>query len=481
MERQYTYDAFISYRHTELDKYVAELLHKKLETFKTPKSIIKKNPACKKRIERVFRDKEELPLTNNLEDPIINAIKESEYLIVICSPRLKESRWCKREIETFIQCHGQQKVLAVLIEGEPHESFPDEILYVDEVVQYSDGTMGAIKKPVEPLAADLRGSSKKEIKKALDSEVLRLLAPMLGVTYDDLRQRHRERKLKKIITASVATASVCLAIGVASTLAALHINKQKNKIETQSIEIQAQAEEIQAQADEIQAQAEEIMLQNEKMAKEQAVNLAEEALDKLDDGDRIGAILTAKMALTEYEGITMPYTAEAKYALTESLHVYDAGEKIKAQYQVNSIGVIEDFIVSPDDVTVVSYDRTGSLIIWDSVNNQVMGCLTNGNSIYENGVSFIDNNRFAYITDEDAIAVHHVGSGSTEDAIVTDDSVYSVIADGSGNYIAITTRDTVQVYDATDYSLVCEHTVPEEYDLDNSLYFADSDTLIFYQ
>ena len=33
------YDAFISYRHCESDKFVAEQLHKQLESFKIPKSV----------------------------------------------------------------------------------------------------------------------------------------------------------------------------------------------------------------------------------------------------------------------------------------------------------------------------------------------------------------------------------------------------------------------------------------------------------
>ena len=33
------YDAFISYRHSELDQFVAVTLHKELEAFKLPKAI----------------------------------------------------------------------------------------------------------------------------------------------------------------------------------------------------------------------------------------------------------------------------------------------------------------------------------------------------------------------------------------------------------------------------------------------------------
>ena len=39
MDRQCKYDAFISYRYTELDKFVAEKIHKYLESFKLPKNI----------------------------------------------------------------------------------------------------------------------------------------------------------------------------------------------------------------------------------------------------------------------------------------------------------------------------------------------------------------------------------------------------------------------------------------------------------
>ena len=155
------YDAFISYRHSELDSFVAENLHKTLESFKLPGSVIRNKKAngesvSKTKISRVFRDKEELPLVTNLADPITDALKNSDFLLVICSPRLKESMWCRKEIETFISMHGRERVLAVLIEGEPDISFPDELLYREETVTLPDGSTEKRKIPVEPLAADVR-------------------------------------------------------------------------------------------------------------------------------------------------------------------------------------------------------------------------------------------------------------------------------------------------------------------------------------
>ena len=119
-EKEYKYTAFISYRHLEPDITVAKAVHKAIETFKLPKEFYEggKRPTF-----RVFRDREELT-TTSLSDSIQDALENSKYLIVICSKRLRESKWCNIEVETFIGLHGVEKIIPVLIEGEPEDSFP---------------------------------------------------------------------------------------------------------------------------------------------------------------------------------------------------------------------------------------------------------------------------------------------------------------------------------------------------------------------
>lgn len=124
-ENSIKYDAFISYRHCELDQYVAVTLQKKLENFKLPKSALPKVKGEKTKITRVFRDEDELMLSDNLSEPIDYALANSEFLIVVCSPRLSLSKWCLREIETFLKAHDRKHILLVLAEGEPSESFPE--------------------------------------------------------------------------------------------------------------------------------------------------------------------------------------------------------------------------------------------------------------------------------------------------------------------------------------------------------------------
>ena len=83
----YLYDAFISYRHLQLDKAVAKRLHTLIETYHIPKSVQKLSG--KKKMGKVFRDEEELPLATSLSDNIRTALDASQWLIVVCTPALR--------------------------------------------------------------------------------------------------------------------------------------------------------------------------------------------------------------------------------------------------------------------------------------------------------------------------------------------------------------------------------------------------------
>ena len=120
------YDAFISYKHAPLDNRVADAIQKGLERYVLPKKV--KEATGKQKIERIFRDKAELPITSNLDDNISYALENADFLIVICSKSTKLSTWVPREIEYFLQFHPISHVLTVLAEGEPGEVIPEILL-----------------------------------------------------------------------------------------------------------------------------------------------------------------------------------------------------------------------------------------------------------------------------------------------------------------------------------------------------------------
>ena len=199
-ERTFKYRAFISYRHLSPDQEIAKRLHTMIETYRIPSDVRKSSGITS--MGKVFRDKDELPLSASLSDDIHAALEESEWLICICSPRYLQSMWCLEELNYYISLGRKDHVLTILVEGEPSDSFPEQLLY--DVI---DGE----KVPNEPLAADVRGDSLFSSMRKLANEKLRIFAPMLGVSYDDLRQRARQRRTR--ITAAAVTAALSLLSG----------------------------------------------------------------------------------------------------------------------------------------------------------------------------------------------------------------------------------------------------------------------------
>ena len=122
MMENWKYTAFISYRHGGSDEFVAKTLHAMLESYRIPGRLSEK--LGKKRVGRIFRDVDELPSSSSLYHNIEDALGQSEFLLVICTPRLQESQWCMREIELFKKFRGSDHIIAVLAEGEPPGQLP---------------------------------------------------------------------------------------------------------------------------------------------------------------------------------------------------------------------------------------------------------------------------------------------------------------------------------------------------------------------
>ncbi|MBR4542780.1 MAG: toll/interleukin-1 receptor domain-containing protein [Lachnospiraceae bacterium] len=232
------YDAFISYRHSELDAFVAKNIHTKLESFRLPKSLRGKTKNGKTKIERVFRDVDELPLSENLSEPINAALANSDFLITICTPRYLESRWCMKEIEVFLQTHDRDHILVVLAEDEPQNSFPRILTYEEVISTDENGNTVKTEKELEPLAADTRGSNKKEILKAMDIAVIKICAAIFGLNYDDLKQRHREQKIKRMAAVLGSIGAAVLLFAVFATVMLIRIGRQNVVISEQNAELE---------------------------------------------------------------------------------------------------------------------------------------------------------------------------------------------------------------------------------------------------
>ncbi len=428
------YDAFISYRHADLDIFAAEHLHRLLENFKVPKLAdkeMRKNQIQK--ISRVFRDKDELPASDNLAEPIEEALRNSRFLIVICSPRTPESKWVSREIELFAKYRGRENILAVLIEGEPSESFPEVLCHGERVMLKEDGTTETEPYEIEPLAADIRGASKGELHKRLKHEVLRLAAPILHCTYDDLKQRHKEQRLKRIISIATTIAVVLLAFGCYATV------------------------------------------QNIKIRRLQSEALAVQAAQAYAEGDRKQGIELAGTALSAR------YTPQAQAELTELLQVYDNGEAFQPSAVAKHDTKVLDMAVNEDCSLILSTDQLGQIYLWDGITGELL-------HQEESAIGYVASDTMLFIDEQRAVYCGNGGialfdAAKQSSRVIADNiAVIKLALSHDRGYLLLTDGADVYLYDTASWTLIYSAPADENdtYAIMGALNVTDGGKLISY-
>jgi tetratricopeptide (TPR) repeat protein len=232
------YAAFISYSHR--DRKWAEWLHRGIENFRVPKELLiamQADGSVLPPLRPVFLDRAELPSSSDLAATVRAALQESAFLIVICSPQAAQSRWVNEEIRTFKALGRDQNILCLIVSGRPSSSlgdaqhadncFPEALRF-----RVDAGEVTRLAAP-EPLAADVRPGNDDP-----HSARLKIIAGLLGVPFDRLRQREHARRQRRLAIIATASAVGCIAFGVlaaAALLARNEANRQRIVADQQSL------------------------------------------------------------------------------------------------------------------------------------------------------------------------------------------------------------------------------------------------------
>lgn len=193
-KENFKYYAFISYNHE--NKKWAKRLQKNLENYKLPSILWKRDNKVPKRLRPIFRDETDL-LPGGIDDRIEEALSESKFLIVVCSPEsakeqlesAKDQKWgVGREIKHFASLNRKKNIIPFIIKGIPNSN--------DEKTECFHNELKNIQ---EYLGKDIR-------KILLGREVLKpkkayifIIATILGLDFDTLYRRHKRRKIKHIL------------------------------------------------------------------------------------------------------------------------------------------------------------------------------------------------------------------------------------------------------------------------------------------
>jgi len=210
--RELRYVAYVSYNHA--DRPIAKWLHRGIETYRLPANVraeLSKLGSQRERLKPVFMDREELSSSADLAESVRSALQQSAFLIVICSPNAARSRWVNEEIRSFKALGRSNKILCLIVAGETNaadkgrsadlECFPPALRF-----EVEDGRVTG-RRAAEPLAADTRAGAdaKRDAK-------LKIIAGLLGINLDDLRQRDQARRQRRLALISVAATVGCIVL-----------------------------------------------------------------------------------------------------------------------------------------------------------------------------------------------------------------------------------------------------------------------------
>ncbi|MBO4458598.1 MAG: TIR domain-containing protein [Butyrivibrio sp.] len=325
------YNAFISYKHADLDNKVAAYVEKHLEHFHIPAKIRKKTGV--KKIERIFRDTDELPITSDLSGTIEDALNNADFLIVICSTNTCKSMWVEREINFFLQTHPKENILTVLAEGEPADVVP-EILKNKEVTRTDEnGNSVTVIEPVEPLSCDFR----LPFRVAKNTELPRLAAALIGCQYNDLMDRQRQYKMKRLTAVFAGVLALALGFGA-------YMFRSNQKIS--------------------ESYRESLISQSK--------YLANESGKLLDDEQRIDALHLALAALPSEEMPDRPVTVEAVKAITQATGAYVPlhDENMSSAWTYELPNTVEKIRADADNKILAALDKSGNVKVWDTESHE---------------------------------------------------------------------------------------------------------------
>jgi tetratricopeptide (TPR) repeat protein len=214
-EPGFRYWAFISYSHQ--DKSWGRWVQRALETYRVPQRLVGLPIAAgtiPARLTPVFRDRDELPTATDLDRTVAEALRQSWSLIVICSPASAQSRWVNEEVRVFQRLGRAERIHCLIVDGTGTATVAPCFPTALRERAWSGATAG------EPIAADARRSGDGKA-----NARLKLVAGILGVSFDKLAQRDQQRGYRRM--AIIAGAAV-LALAVLSIFTVVTVTSRRD-------------------------------------------------------------------------------------------------------------------------------------------------------------------------------------------------------------------------------------------------------------
>ena len=392
------YYAFISYKRE--DEKQAKWLQDKLEHYRFPTNL----NGCTdlpKNVRPIFRDVTDLT-PGILAEEINKTLNDSQWLIIVCSPRSAKSPWVCKEAQSFIDSGRADRIIPYVIEGVPFSG--------DEATECYPEALLNMKGNKELLAANVNEIGR-------EAAAIKILARMFGLRFDTLWQRHtREQKKRRIIWGTIAAFMV-----VVSMLISGYFYWANNEIKEK---------------------------QN-KLLISQSKYLASEAQKEYDKGNITKALRMALYALPkDLKNMDRPYVPEAEIMLRECDKPQKEG--IYSRSILQHVNRVNSAQFSPDGKHIVTASDDNTARVWDAKTGEpVTEPLKHEDSV--NSAQFSPDGKYIVTASYDYTArVWDAKTGEpVTESLRHEGPVYSAQFSPDGKYIVTASDDnTARVWDA---------------------------------
>ena len=458
MRKETDYYAFISYKRE--DEKWAKWLQEKLEHYRFPTNLNGRTD-LPKNIRPTFRDVTDLE-PGLLVEKINTALHNSQWLIVVCSPRSAKSPWVCKEAQAFIDLGRADHIIPFVIEGNPFSNDATTECYPDALRNLTGSK--------ELLAANINEMGR-------DAAFIKVVARMFGLRFDTLWQRHekeKRRRQNRIIAAVILFVLGILAVAgyiwrqntiITKSRTELQIaydeltvanqKTQQERTRAENERDRANQERVRAEMaeDSIRYQYEIIEQERDRtqkalwdVMKNRARYISEKGRALIDDHDFYTARLLALSVLPEsFDNPEKPYVVEAEALLRDAFKHEDAVLRGHT-YQVHSVAF------SPDGKRIVSGSFDETIRIWDAATGAQIGEPLTGHTGDVESVAFSpDGKRIVSGSDDKTIRIWDAATGKQIGEPLTGhtDEVRSVAFSPDGKRIVSGSSDsTILIWDA---------------------------------
>lgn len=198
--QEYKYYAFISYKSTN-EKW-AKWLQEKLESYRLPTTLCNKNKDLPKQIRPCFRYHTDIQ-PNELVAELETKLRQSRYLIVVCSPCSARSAWIGTEIDIFVRLGRRANIIPFIIEGIPYSEDAETECYHSVIRQYFPHTDNP-QTDKELLGANIHEEGRGSKRYKRERAAIQIVSRMFNVSFDELWKRQRRKRIHKLISLGIA-------------------------------------------------------------------------------------------------------------------------------------------------------------------------------------------------------------------------------------------------------------------------------------